>query len=68
MLIQALISIHPNLYSLASREGDVDGSSGWALDCHSGGLDTVGLIGNQLDNRVNRGLSDFDTTHRFVTG
>lgn len=24
------------------------------------------LPGNQLDNRANRGLSDFDRTHRFV--
>jgi len=29
-------------------------------------LDTSGIKGNQLDNRANRGLSDFDRTHRFV--
>jgi hypothetical protein len=32
----------------------------------SGGNDTGNAIGNQLDNRSNRGLSDFDRTHRFV--
>jgi hypothetical protein len=29
-------------------------------------LDTFPIKGNQLDNRANRGLSDFDRTHRFV--
>ncbi len=24
------------------------------------------ILGNQLDNRANRGVSDFDRTHRFV--
>jgi hypothetical protein len=28
--------------------------------------DTIFVGGNQLDNRANRGLSDFDRTHRFV--
>ena len=28
--------------------------------------DTSGIIGNQLDNRANRGVSSFDRTHRFV--
>jgi hypothetical protein len=28
--------------------------------------DTIFIGGNQLDNRANRGLSDFDRTHRFV--
>jgi hypothetical protein len=28
--------------------------------------DTAIILGNQLDNRANRGLSDFDRTHRFV--
>jgi hypothetical protein len=28
--------------------------------------DTGTILGNQLDNRANRGVSDFDRTHRFV--
>jgi hypothetical protein len=28
--------------------------------------DTSIVLGNQLDNRANRGVSDFDRTHRFV--
>ncbi len=28
--------------------------------------DTSSILGNQLNNRVNRGVSDFDRTHRFV--
>lgn len=28
--------------------------------------DTGGVLGNQLDNRANRGVSDFDRTHRLV--
>jgi hypothetical protein len=28
--------------------------------------DTSGILGNQLDNRANRGISDFDRTHRLV--
>ena len=30
------------------------------------GLDTSGILGNQLAAQGNRGLSDFDRTHRFV--
>lgn len=30
------------------------------------GLDTSGILGNQLAAQSNRGLSDFDRTHRFV--
>ena len=30
------------------------------------GLDSAAVYGNQLDPRTNRGLSDFDRTHRFV--
>src|SRR5438105_4282689 len=29
-------------------------------------LDTDSILGNQFDNRANRGVSDFDRTHRFV--
>lgn len=28
--------------------------------------DTSAILGNQLDDRANRGVSDFDRTHRFV--
>lgn len=28
--------------------------------------ETSGILGDQLDNRANRGVSDFDRTHRFV--
>src|SRR5205814_7069486 len=28
--------------------------------------DTSNILGNQLDGRANRGVSDFDRTHRFV--
>ena len=28
--------------------------------------DTGNILGNQLDNRANRGVSDFDRSHRFV--
>jgi hypothetical protein len=31
-------------------------------------FDTFPVFGNQLDNRANRGVSDFDRTHRFVMG
>jgi hypothetical protein len=38
----------------------IDNSSG--LD----NFDTTSILGNQLDSRANRGVSDFDRTHRFV--
>src|SRR5437660_3894654 len=41
----------------------IDNSSGGAA---SAGVETVPILGNQLDNRANRGVSDFDRTHRFV--
>ena len=31
-----------------------------------GDIDTSTILGNQLDDRANRGVSDFDRTHRFV--
>ncbi|MGI8565614.1 MAG: hypothetical protein ACR2LZ_03930, partial [Pyrinomonadaceae bacterium] len=31
-----------------------------------GGFDTTTILGDQLDPRANRGVSDFDLTHRFV--
>jgi hypothetical protein len=41
----------------AASDGSVDTSSG---------LDTSNVWGNQLDNHGNRGVSDFDRTHRLV--
>jgi hypothetical protein len=38
----------------------IDNASGQAE------LDTSIILGNQLDDRANRGVSDFDLTHRFV--
>jgi len=39
-----------------------------SLDNASGqeGLDTTTILGDQFDKRANRGVSDFDRTHRFV--
>jgi hypothetical protein len=39
-----------------------------SLDNASGmeGLDTTIILGDQLDDRANRGVSDFDRTHRLV--
>ncbi|HEX3228951.1 MAG TPA: hypothetical protein VHQ95_08295, partial [Pyrinomonadaceae bacterium] len=39
-----------------------------SLDNASGqaGLDTSTILGDQFDDRANRGVSDFDLTHRFV--
>jgi hypothetical protein len=39
-----------------------------SLDNASGqqGIDTSTILGNQLDDRANRGVSDFDRTHRVV--
>ncbi|MCM3874138.1 MAG: TonB-dependent receptor, partial [Pyrinomonadaceae bacterium] len=39
-----------------------------SLDNASGqaGIDTSIILGNQFDDRANRGVSDFDRTHRFV--
>jgi len=46
---------------------------GRSIDNASGGSDstgevrdTINIAGNQLDSRANRGLSDFDRTHRLV--
>ena len=48
----------------ASNAGGGAFSDG-SLDTSSG-LDTGNVWGNQLDGHVNRGVSDFDRTHRFV--
>jgi hypothetical protein len=41
----------------------IDNSSGGAS---SAGIETGPILGNQLDDRANRGVSNFDRTHRFV--
>jgi hypothetical protein len=43
----------------------IDNASGGS-DSTGEARDTINIAGNQLDNRANRGLSDFDRTHRFV--
>jgi hypothetical protein len=48
----------------ASNAGGGAFSDG-SLDTSSG-LDTGNVWGNELDGHVNRGVSDFDRTHRFV--
>jgi hypothetical protein len=44
----------------------LDNSSGTNGGSADAVRDTAIVLGNQLDNRANRGLSDFDRTHRFV--
>lgn len=46
-----------------SKSLDDAPNPGWGPGAN---FDTANLIGNQLDNRYNRGLSDFDITQRFV--
>jgi hypothetical protein len=43
----------------------VDNGSGGALNSGAA-VDTAVILGNQLDNRAHRGVSNFDRTHRFV--
>jgi hypothetical protein len=43
----------------------IDNASGGS-DSTGEARDTINIAGNQMDNRANRGLSDFDRTHRFV--
>jgi hypothetical protein len=42
----------------------IDNGSGGAIG--AAGIDSGPILGNQLDNRANRGLSNFDRTHRLV--
>ncbi|HEY6121671.1 MAG TPA: hypothetical protein VIV66_17070, partial [Pyrinomonadaceae bacterium] len=42
----------------------IDNASGGAIG--AAGIDSGPILSNQLDNRANRGLSNFDRTHRFV--
>jgi hypothetical protein len=48
-----------------SRSIDNASNPGWGPDARWA-FDTAGVIGNQLNDRSNRGLSDFDITHRFI--
>jgi hypothetical protein len=48
----------------ASGQGGGAGISGVVNPAPGG--DTSAILGNQLDDRANRGVSDFDRTHRFV--
>jgi hypothetical protein len=43
----------------------IDDASGGSASASAGG-ETGSTPGDQLDNRANRGVSDFDRTHRFV--
>jgi hypothetical protein len=43
----------------------IDNASGGS-DSSGEVRDTINIAGNQFDNRANRGVSDFDRTHRFV--
>ena len=45
----------------------IDNSSGTNGGSADAVRDTAIIVGNQLDNRANRGLSDFDRAHRLVT-
>jgi carboxypeptidase family protein/TonB-dependent receptor-like protein len=42
----------------------IDNGSGGVIG--AAGIDSGPILGNQLDNRANRGVSNFDRTHRFV--
>src|SRR5205085_7333009 len=44
----------------------LDNASGDSASTGDSAADTSAIGGNQLDNRANRGVSDFDRTHRFV--
>lgn len=49
-------------YTFAKSIDNASGGSAGTGDVR----DTISVAGNQLDNRANRGVSDFDRTHRFV--
>src|SRR5438132_243149 len=42
----------------------IDNASGGAIG--AAGIDSGPILGNQLESRANRGVSNFDRTHRFV--
>lgn len=49
-------------YTIAKSIDNASGGSASTGDVR----DTIFIAGNQLDNRANRGVSDFDRRHRFV--
>ena len=67
-------SFHGLKYQLSyTWSKSIDAGSGQGASAGVSGLlntstvgDTGGVLGNQLDDRANRGLSDFDRTHHFV--
>ena len=54
-----LLAAYTYSRSIDNASGNIGGNSGDFSDIG-------GILGDQLDNRSNRGLSDFDRTHRFV--
>jgi hypothetical protein len=60
--------LSPGLQFLAAYTygRSLDNSSGTNGGSADAVRDTAIVLGNQFDNRANRGLSDFDRTHRFV--
>jgi outer membrane receptor protein involved in Fe transport len=54
-----LLASYTYAKSLDNASGNSDSTGDLAAD-------TAAIGGNQLDNRANRGVSDFDRTHRFV--
>jgi hypothetical protein len=50
-------------YTYAKSIDNSSGTNGGSADAVR---DTAIILGNQFDNRANRGLSDFDRRHRFV--
>jgi len=62
-------SLQATLNRRLSRGLELQGSYTFSRSVDNGsgdGLDTSGIVGNQLTAQSNRGLSDFDRTHRFV--
>lgn len=52
--------------SIDNASGTGGGSGTTGLTNTSESFDSSGFVGNQLDNRANRGLSNFDRKHRLV--
>jgi len=62
-------SLQATLNRRLSRGLQFQGSYTFSRSIDNGsfpGLDTSGIVGNQLAAQSNRGLSDFDRTHRFT--
>ena len=53
--------------SIDNASGTGGGSGTTGLTDTGANLDSTAIVGNQLDNRANRGLSNFDRKHRFVS-